>query len=187
MGCAFSWHILSRTVWLCWLCWWSGSIQEGGTKRGWSPEFARGARRCRLALRMLHPPPTLPHQLQPTTAWQPIGLGELKEQSRKVFFVKILDNCIWFSHQIGVLFSFLWHCHLLQHMGQEVMSSHTLSCSAGAQRLHWSHGALGQSRDAINPARGVQRVSEGGLGIWTTLPCPALPIAHPDFAAFCSA
>ena len=61
------------------------------------------------------------------------GWGGVKKQDKKVFFDTILDNCIWFLHGIGFLFDFLRRCHLRQHAGQEVMSSHVLSCPMGAQ------------------------------------------------------
>lgn len=88
-----------------------------------------------------------------------------------------------FLHGIGFLFDFLWRRHLCQHAGQEVMSSHVLSCPAGAQGMDRSRGAPGQSGGAIKASRGYR---EFLLGVWATLPCSALPIARPDSAAFCS-
>lgn len=179
MGCAFSWHILSRTVRSRRLCRRTGSIHEAGTKRGRFLDFARGMRRCRLALRMLHPPPALPHQLQPTAARQQTELGgEVKKQNKKVFFDKILDNCIWFLHGIEFLLDFLWRCHLRQRAGQEVTSSCVLSCPMDAQGVHRSREALGRSEGAIKPSWGYR---EFLWEVWESGP-PCLALLCPLLA-----
>lgn len=64
---------------------------------------------------------------------------------------KVLDNCIWFLHVIGLLLDFLWCCHLHQQR-QKVMSSCVPSCHRGTGEP-WSCGALRQSGDAVKPSR----------------------------------
>lgn len=100
------------------------------------------------------------------------GVGGSKKNRKKSFFGKIFDNRMGFLHGIGFLFDFLWRRHLCQHAGQEVMSSHVLSCPTGAQGRHRSCGGPGQSGGAINASWGYREFLGGVWGPGP--PCLAL-------------